>query len=201
MNETEFLPSDAIKSSVEDVLTQELSAGQVVPSVAPLSSEMIQRRLSVQQHDYPVIPGLVGALLGSIPGILAWIILGQVGFIAGICGWVMIQGATFGYTKLAGGIDRRGTVLSTIVALCMPIVSEYLGLAVSVYRNFHDSYGVTVGDAIRAVPLYLAEPEVLQGIVFSLILGYVLIAYVLISASANRTRTRPIPVYRQTPKL
>ena len=123
------------------------------------------------------------------------------GFIAGICGWVMIQGATFGYTKLAGGIDRLGTVLSTIVALLMPIVSEYLGLAVSVYRNFHDSYGVTVGDAIRAVPLYLAEPEVLQGIVFSLLLGYALIGYVLISASVNRTRTRPIPVYRQTPKL
>ena len=59
----------------------------------------------------------------------------------------------------------------------MPIVSEYLGLAVSIYRTFHDSYGVTVAEAISTVPLYLAEPDVIQGMIFSLIIGYVLIAF------------------------
>ena len=163
MNETESM----VHSSSESVPK---------PAAAPFAPEKILDQLSAQKQSYPLLPGLVGALLGSIPGILAWIILGQVGFIAGICGWLMIRGAIFGYTKLAGGIDRRGEILATIVALFMPIVSEYLGLAVSVYRNFHDSYGVTVGEAIQTVPLYLAEPEVLQGIIFSLIIGYVLIA-------------------------
>ena len=199
MNETETLLSGTAKSVPEGSLAYGNEGEPAAPG-APLSPEVIQRKLSAQQRDYPVLSGLVGALLGSIPGILAWVILGQVGFIAGICGWLMIRGAIFGYTKLAGGIDRRGEVLSTIVALLMPVIGEFLGLAVSVYRNFHDSYGVTVGDAIRAVPLYLGEPDVLQGIIFNLIIGYVLIGFMIISASVNRTRTRAIPGYPSTPK-
>ena len=151
-------------------------ATQAQETPAPVSPDAILGQLSAEKRAFPVLPGVVGALLGSIPGILLWIILGQVGFIAGICGWLMIRGAILGYGKLAGGIDRRGEILSTIVALLMPIVSEYLGIAVSVYRNFHESYGVTVGEAVSSVPLYLAEPDVIQGVIFSLIIGYVLIA-------------------------
>jgi hypothetical protein len=143
---------------------------------AQLSPEAILSQLSAEKRAFPILPGIVGALIGSIPGIICWVILGQVGFIAGICGWLMIRGAIFGYTKLAGGIDRRGEIISTIVALLMPIVSEYLGLAVTVYRTFHESYGVTVSEALSSVPLYLSEPDVIQGMIFSLIIGYVLIA-------------------------
>ena len=171
MNETDLLPSSATESA--PVLQEESPA----PPAASLSQELTERQILAQQSDYPILPGIVGALLGSIPGILAWIVLGQVGFIAGICGWLMMRGAIFGYTKLAGGIDRRGEIIATIVALFMPIVSEYLGIAVSIFRNFHDSYGVTVGEAIGTVPLYLAEADVLQGVIFNLLIGYVLIAF------------------------
>lgn len=172
MNETESLFS-ATEPAQESAYPQ---TPKDEPSATPLTPEAMLGQLSAEKRTFPVLPGLVGALLGSIPGILLWIILGQVGFIAGICGWLMIRGAIFGYGKLAGGIDRRGEVLSTLVALLMPIVSEYLGLAVSVYRAFHASYGVTLGEAIASVPLYLAEPDVVQGVIFSLIVGYVLIA-------------------------
>ena len=175
MNETDSMLSTACEPA-QDVAAP-LAQGEFDIPAASLSPELTQRQILAQQSDYPVLPGLVGALLGSIPGILAWIVLGQVGFIAGICGWLMMRGAIFGYTKLAGGIDRRGEIFATIVALFMPIVSEYLGIAVSVYRNFRDSYGVTIGEAISTVPLYLAEADVLQGIIFNLLIGYVLIAF------------------------
>ena len=191
MNETGPLISAPSESAPQAADAQLLPDEQTASTAAPFSPEMILAQLSAEQRSYPVLPGLVGALLGSIPGILAWIILGQVGFIAGICGWLMIRGAIFGYTKLAGGIDRRGEILSTVVALLMPIVSEYLGLAVSLYRSFHASYGVTVGEAIASVPLYLAEPDVLRGIIFSLIIGYVLIAVGNIRINPRQKKTEP----------
>lgn len=171
MNETESLDSTVSQPALEAVVQQ----AQEIPA-SPVSPDAMLGQLSAEKRAFPVLPGIVGALIGSIPGILLWILLGQVGFIAGICGWLMIRGAIFGYTKLAGGIDRRGQVFSTIVALFMPIVSEYLGIAVTVYRYYHESYGITVAEAIGSVPLFLAEPEVIQGVIFSLIIGYVLIA-------------------------
>jgi hypothetical protein len=166
VNETDSLASP--------VAEQGSSPADTTP--AQFSPDAILTQVSAEKCSYPIMPGIVGALLGSIPGILAWIILGQVGFIAGICGWLMIRGAIFGYTKLAGGIDRRGKIISTIVALLMPIVSEYLGFAVTLYRNFHASYGITISDAISSVPLYFSEPDVIQSMLFSLVIGYVLIA-------------------------
>lgn len=190
MNETEpqgSTPSESVAEAAAQLLPDE----QPTQTATPFSTEMILGQLSAEKSFYPVLPGLIGALLGSIPGVLAWVILGQVGFIAGICGWLMIRGAIFGYTKLAGGIDRRGEILSTIVALIMPIASEYLGLAVSIYRNFHDSYGITVSDAISSVPLYLAEPDVLKGIILSLIIGYVLIAIGNIRINPKQKKAEP----------
>ena len=196
MNETEpqgSTPSESVAEAAAQLLPDELPD----QTATPFSTEMILGQLSAEKSSYPVLPGLIGALLGSIPGVLAWVVLGQVGFIAGICGWLMIRGAIFGYTKLAGGIDRRGEILSTAVALLMPVVSEYLGLAVSIYRNFHESYGVTAGEAISSVPLYLAEPDVLRGIIFSLIIGYVLIAFGNIHINPKQKKTEP----RQIPRL
>jgi hypothetical protein len=174
VNETDPLVPKNTEPTAADFVLQ---AQENTPAPAQLSPDAILGRLSAEKRSFPIFSGIVGALIGSIPGIICWVILGQVGFIAGICGWLMIRGAIFGYSKLADGIDRRGEIISTIVALLMPIVSEYLGLAVSIYRTFHDSYGVTVAEAISTVPLYLAEPDVIQGMIFSLIIGYVLIAF------------------------
>ena len=158
-----------------------LPSEQETAQTQPLTPDAILSSITVEKRSFPVFSGLVGALLGSIPGVLLWIFLGQVGFIAGISGWLMIRGAMFGYNKLAHGIDRRGEIFSTIVALFMPIVSEYFGISVSVYRNFHESYSISVLDAIKIVPLYLAEPDILQGIIINLLIGYALIGLSFIS--------------------
>lgn len=186
MNETDSLISANPETVSESIAPEAQATAPVPPQFSP---DAILNQLTAEKRAFPVLPGIVGALLGSIPGILLWIILGQVGFIAGICGWLMIRGAIFGYTKLAGGIDRRGEVLSTIVALLMPIVSEYLGIAVSVYRSFHESDGVTVAQALNSVPLYLGEPDVIQGVIFSLIIGYVLIAIGNIRINPKKKQT------------
>jgi uncharacterized membrane protein len=114
--------------------------------------------------------------LGVIPGVILWIVLGQLGYIAGICGWLMVRGAIFGYTKLAGAIDRKGEILATVVAVFMPLISEYLGIAVSVYRTYHTSDGLSVADAFASVPLNLSDPDILTSIATNLVIGYVLFA-------------------------
>ncbi len=193
MNEHEPASAGAVQA---EAVAAELAAQPDAPqpeTVAPLSPDAILGQMSAEQRSLSVFGGVVGALLGCIPGVLLWIVLGQVGFIAGISGWLMIRGANFGYSKLAGGIDRRGQVISIVIALLMPIVSEYLGLGVTIYRAFHDSYGVTLAEAIRSVPLYLAEQDVIQSMIFTLIIGYVLIAFGNIRISPGKKRDAQTP--------
>ncbi len=158
------------------------------------AADALKIRSSEERTLFPVFNGVIGALLGSIPGIVVWIILGQMGYIAGIAGWLMIIGAKFGYKKLAGGIDKLGSVLSLIISLLMPIVSEYLGLAVSVYRAFHAEYAVTVGQALQSVPYYLGESDVVTPIISSLVIGYILVLAVYFSSNAkNRKQQKAMP--------
>lgn len=152
-----------------------IEQAQTAPSASAIPPEALLKQMSAEKASFPVFNGIIGALLGSIPGIILWVVIGQLGFIAGICGWLMIRGAIFGYQKLAGGIDKRGSVIATIIALLMPIAGEYLGLAVSVYRTFHEEYAVTVGEALSSVPLYLSQADIVEDIIFSLLIGYVLI--------------------------
>ena len=71
---------------------------------------------------------------------------------------------------------RKGEIFATIIAVFMPLVSEYLGIAVSVYRTFHKVDGTTVLDSLASVPLNLSDPDILRGIIINLVIGYVLFA-------------------------
>jgi hypothetical protein len=190
MNETESLVSPVSQPVLEAVAPQ----AQEAPA-APVSPDMIAKQMAVEQRHASVLPGLIGALLGSIPGVLLWIIIGQIGYIAGICGFLMVRGAIFGYTKLAGGIDRRGEILSTIVAVFMPLVAEYLGIAVSVYRTFHSVDGTTVADAFASVPLNLADPDIVRGLLINLVIGYVLfaISFIRIKPKESKLEQSKLP--------
>ena len=44
-----------------------------------------------------IFKGILGAVVGAIPGVLLWIIIGRVGFIAAICGAVLAGGTVAGY--------------------------------------------------------------------------------------------------------
>ena len=172
MNETAS-PVFPIAEATQDTASEQAQAS--APAINP--ADAILGNITAEQREAPVLPGLIGALLGSIPGVLLWIILGQLGYLAGICGWLMVRGAIFGYTKLAGAIDRKGEILATIVAVFMPLISEYLGIAVSVYRSFHTSEGLTVADALASVPLNLADPDILMSIGTNLLIGYILFGF------------------------
>ena len=169
MNETAS-PVTPITDAAQDAATAQEQAPAINPADAMIGNITAEKRVA------SVLPGLIGALLGVIPGVLLWILLGQLGYIAGICGWLMVRGAIFGYTKLAGAIDRKGEIFATIIAVFMPLVSEYLGIAVSVYRTFHKVDGTTVLDSLASVPLNLSDPDILRGIIINLVIGYVLFA-------------------------
>lgn len=192
MNETASPATPADETTQDAALEQPQTAATAINP-----AEAILGNLTAEKRAAAVFPGLIGALLGVIPGVVLWIILGQLGYIAGICGWLMVRGAIFGYTKLAGAIDRKGEIFATIIAVFMPLVSEYLGIAVSVYRTFHKVDGTTVLDSLASVPLNLSDPDILRGIIINLVIGYVLFAIGFIRFTPKQKN----PQQSQLPRL
>ncbi|GLC82962.1 hypothetical protein [Lacrimispora brassicae] len=80
--------------------------------------------------------GVIGALFASLLGVGLWVFIGQVGFIAGIAGFVMLKLALSGYEKLGGSLDKKGAVLCLILTAGMIAGANLLDYAVSMVRAY-----------------------------------------------------------------
>jgi len=68
----------------------------------------------------PIVKGVLGAVLGAIPGIILIILVARMGFIASICGAVMAIGIFFGYsllTKNSALEEKTGLIICAVVMI------------------------------------------------------------------------------------
>jgi len=81
---------------------------------------------------------VLGAVIGSIPGIVLWIILGQIGFIAAIAGAVIAGGTIMGYTKIGKREiigDKAGKIICVIIVIVAIYASIHIDTTFSVLRE------------------------------------------------------------------
>jgi|AGTN01.2.fsa_nt_gi hypothetical protein len=75
--------------------------------------------------------GALGAVLGGIIGIIPWVVIGLIGYVAAISGLIMAWLSYKGY-QMAGGRKGRGMVWILVVVL---VVFTYVGVIASLYAN------------------------------------------------------------------
>lgn len=83
-----------------------------------------------------MFPGILGALFGSLVGVGLWVLIGQIGFIAGIAGFVMLKLALSGYQKLGGSLDKKGAVICLIITAGMILGANFMDYAISMVRAY-----------------------------------------------------------------
>lgn len=127
--------------------------------------------LSVQQKkqksENPVA-GIVGALLGSVVGVLCIIFFSQLGRVAVLSGIVMAVCTMKGYELLGGRLTKKGIVISIIMMLAMTYVGDRIDWAILVAREWE----VDLFTGFQYVPVLLEE-RVLEGYWANLVLLYV----------------------------
>lgn len=118
--------------------------------------------------------GIIGALGGSLVGVVLWLVLGMVGFIAGIAGFVMLKFALLGYQKLSGKMDKKGAVICLVIAAFMVFGANVLDYGISIckaYFQFDASF-----DTVRYVALnfssLMTEHDMWGGFFTNLLIGY-----------------------------
>lgn len=127
------------------------------------------------QGNGNILAGFVGALLFSIIGGLLYFVIYQAGVIAGFCGLVIFVLANFGYGLFARTKNKAsmaGLIASILATLIMIFAAEYFCISFEIYQVYKD-WDITIFEAVRATPDFLAEPEIWDGFIEDLIFAYV----------------------------
>ncbi len=118
--------------------------------------------------------GLIGAIGGSLIGVALWLVIGMVGFIAGIAGFLMLKFALLGYQKLSGKLDKKGAVLCLFIAAFMVFGANVLEFVISLCKAYFE-YEASF-DTIRFVVtnfIYLmTDYDMWRGFWVNLVIGY-----------------------------
>lgn len=100
--------------------------------------ELENNRDAVKAQHSNLLAGCVGAVLGALIGAALYVLVYQIGYIAGICGFVMAVLAMKFYEKLGGCLDLKGVIASIAVVLVAVFFANKLAWAVSAYRELKE---------------------------------------------------------------
>lgn len=143
------------------------------PPVNESPLEEIIKEETPKKRGNPVL-GVLGAVGGSLLGVLLWVLIGYVGFIAGLAGFVILKFALVGYQKLSGNLDKKGAVFCLVLAVFMIFGANVLDFMIVICQAFFE-YEASM-DTVRYVAVNFAElmamGEMWPDFMKNLIIGY-----------------------------
>lgn len=103
-----------------------------------------------------LVGGIVGAFLGSLLGMLSIVLVGQLGYVAALCGFVMAACTVKGYELLGGKLTKKGVILGVIFMVIMVYVGNRADWALSIVRQLSDEgYALDIFTSFQSIPYWL----------------------------------------------
>lgn len=154
---------------------QQLDQGQTYPPIFATTYQVQNVENNDEEDNGNILAGVIGAFLFSIIGGLLYFVLYQVGIIAGICGLAIFVLANFGYGLFAQTKNKAsiaGLIAAIVATIVMIFLAEYVSLSFEIFQVYKNQ-GITIFDAIRATPEFLAEPEIGNAVAGDLAFAYI----------------------------
>ena len=145
------------------------------PCYEAAARQLAQTRSIEEQKPENPVAGAVGALLGSLVGALAIILISRLGFVAAISGVIMAVTTLKGYELLGGKLSTKGMIISAVLMVVMVYLANRADWAISVYQEFK-SYGADFFQCFRIVPELLKDADLTGRYIGSLVLVYLFTA-------------------------
>lgn len=140
----------------------------------------------MQEKKENILAGVIGAVIGVLLGSVLWVVLGQVGFIAGIAGYAIVFCGIKGYEILGKKLSKTGIVICVILSLLAIAGAEFVSLGMILYSELRKMYEVvSLGDAFGLIPGMLHEAELVGEVVKELAIGYILAIWASYSLVKN----------------
>lgn len=153
-----------------------------------VAAALEENKAAIRKQKSSLIPGLVGAFLGSLIGAVVWIGIYKLGYIAGIAGAITVICALKGYEKFGGALDIKGVFFSIVISVVMIYFANNIAWAWEAYEALSD-YGFTFSDAYRGLQDILVETGLLKDFYGDLAIGYFLTLICSIGTIINAFRS------------
>lgn len=101
-----------------------------------------------------MITGIVGALFGAALGAIVIILLGQMGFIASISGWILAVCTFKGYELLGRRLSIKSAIICLILIIITPYFADRLEWAMMLRESWDNE--ISLGEAFTIVPELIA---------------------------------------------
>ena len=135
------------------------------PQNTPIETYESQQN-PIEQRTNPLL-GIIGALLFSLGGVALYVIVYQLGFIAGIVGFAIFWLAYRGFDlfgKCKGQFSVTGLAVAIVVTIVMLLAAEYASLVVTIYREMPSmGFELTISESIDVVNEMLKEDAEIRG--------------------------------------
>ena len=125
-----------------------------------VQNESFQRQQVLDAKSENVVGGTVGALIGSLIGVAAIIIISRLGFVAAISGVIMGVCTLKGYEMLGGKLTKKGIVISIIIMLLMVYIGDRFDWAIMAAKEF----GGSVFSWFREIPGLVSDGAIESGV-------------------------------------
>ncbi len=117
--------------------------------------QTMERQQKAFEKGGGIIPGIVGAFLGSILGAAVIVIVGQLGYISIWSGVVMGVCTIYGYQLFSGSLRRAGIFLSACIMIAMVYVANRADWAIFIARELEAG----LVESFQAVPYVVSRSD------------------------------------------
>lgn len=137
--------------------------------------------------------GLIGAAVASVLGVVLWILIYQIGYIAGIAGGAIMLFAFWGYKKLGRAMDTKGVLISFAVGLLMVFVACHISWTIEAIKAYNEYYGFNMDFFYMSKKLFsiLEKLDIMSDFFIELAMGYglsLLVAFPTVINSFKESR-------------
>lgn len=140
------------------------------------TQQIAQKAGEMKKRRGNFLSGAVGAILGSLLGVAAWVLVYRLGYIAAIVGLIMIV-CTFKEFSLFGGkLNLPGILFCTVLSAAMLYVGEQVAIAWEIYDIFRTDFSVTFFQAYQSIPTFMEYDEFRQAVIADMAYGYLFMA-------------------------
>jgi len=140
-----------------------LQGGLVRPMCAPCHEKMAAAAAEIKRERVTTgsyFTGLLGAVLGAVIGIIPWVLVGMLGFIASICGLIMAFLSYKGYLLLRGKRGPGMTWTLIIVLIVFTYIAVLASDGITAYQEFSNlGYSIPISEYILYVLMFPFLPE------------------------------------------
>ncbi len=114
----------------------------------------------------------LAAIGGMLAGVGVWVLINQIGFIAGLAGYLIIHWGIKLFRQFGGTLSRRDVYIMFGLSVGMILFAELLSTTFSYWRAFNNVFSISFFEVFKEVLKVIPkEPEILKNFLMNVAIG------------------------------